>query len=186
MYKIYDEFDFFKDTVKDENIMKMMEMLTLCHNSAQGGDSFESNQIVDKAMLVFAKNFNFTFEVDKFDKSKGNEDVGFLKSYKLKGSSHDAKPTQATILIINQYDDDRKRFSVLVSKEGKAGSTLYVRGIHESMIECIDYGENLKNYNDVVKYNDLNGLQTFVFAKKEFNQIITTELVKEFTNHRKK
>lgn len=186
MYKIYDEFDFFKDTVKDEYVMKMMEMLTLCHNSTFSGDSFESNQIVDKAMLIFAKNFNFTFEEDKFEKSKGNEDAGFLKSYKLRSSSHEAKPISTNILIINQYDDDRKRFSVLVAQEGKAGSTLYVRGIHESMIECIDFGENSKNYNDVVKYNDLNGLKTFVFAKKEFNQIITTELVKEFTNHKKK
>jgi magnesium-transporting ATPase (P-type) len=179
---MFDEFDFFKDTVRDQEVINMMEMFTLCHNSMPSGNSFESNSIVEKAMLLFAKNFNFNFSVDK--EKAGDE--GILKHYRIKGASVDDKTIGVNIYIINLYDEDRKRFSVLVGKDGQSGATLYVRGEHEVMNGLIKFGEDQKSYNDVVKYNESTGLSTFVFAKRELNATLTKELVKEFMNHKKK
>lgn len=174
LYKIYDEFDFFKDTVRDAEVNQMMEMFTLCHNSVPSGNTFESNSIVEKAMLLFSKNFNYNFSVDKFQKSKTLEAGGIMKHYRIKGSEADDKTVGVNIYIINQFDDDRKRFSVLVGKEGQSGATLYVRGINDSMNDLIDFGdENQKSYNEVIKYNELTGLSTYVFAKRELNATLT-------------
>ena len=60
----YNEYDFLKDIDRDLEVQEIMKMFTFCHKSSRAGKTFESKLIEEKAMLTFARNFNFEFKVE--------------------------------------------------------------------------------------------------------------------------
>ena len=181
---IYDEYDFFKDTIRDKEVTRIMQMFTMCHNSIPSGDSFESHSIEEKAMLMFSKHFGFTFSTEAAFKKQTTFGGDIYKRLKVK-SGKNAPPKNVDIMVINEADD-RGRFSVLVKNKKNNGSTLYVRGLHQSMREIINFEDGTSSYDQIVKYNGLKGLNTFVYGKKEMGITQTKKYVEDFNKYRKK
>ena len=60
----FNEYDFLKDIERDHEVQEIMKMFTFCHKSSRSGKTFESKLIEEKAMLTFARNFNFEFKLE--------------------------------------------------------------------------------------------------------------------------
>lgn len=161
----FNEYDFLRDVDSDAEIIEIMKAFTLLHKSQITKNDFDCKLIEEKAMLRFAKNFGYEFNLHNHDLTMGKS--GNMAPRKLDLTFDGVVTERFEVPLINEYHKVRQRFSLVAFNPQEETYTLYVRGSVSEMDPIMNYGNSKQSAELTIRHNGILGLQTFIYAKRE-------------------
>jgi magnesium-transporting ATPase (P-type)/class 3 adenylate cyclase len=163
--------DFETDFKYTSEIKELLLMFATCHKATAHDNTFESDNIEERALLRLASQYHINFEKniireDSVSSKTPSQKAQPLNYYLIRDRHKVASKT--SYYFISEYDPDRKRFSILI-RDNKAGeAVLYVRGTNDSMRGLLNFTDpaGMSQYDSVIEHNTKRGLRPVVFATR--------------------